>query len=190
MQLGELERVAAAQADRRIQADLGELLGAVRAAAGLAFGGRAAAAAAGIGHPQRLRAVVLVDRVSGGAHVCLHRSRVVDADANVAPSIDIRQCVCSGVAGGDGARRPMTTSAAVGKQSTHRWLMRYRLEVPVCSTRTKRTSARILRWCDTVDWATPSSTVIAPTVMASPRRASIDTRRRRVGSESARNHVA
>src|ERR1700754_4185577 len=92
--------------------------------------------------------------------------------------------------GAAGTGLPMTTSAAVGKQLTQASLIRYRLDVPCLSTSTNRTSARIFKWCETVDWPTPEAATISPTLIGARRRASSDTIWIRVASASALNQLA
>ena len=89
-----------------------------------------------------------------------------------------------------GTGRPITTSAAVGKHSTHASLIRYKLAVPRCSACTNPTSARRFRCADTVDRPTSTHATIRPTVIGTPLRASSDTICTRVPSASAANQDA
>ena len=84
----------------------------------------------------------------------------------------------------------MISSAALGKQSKQRSLIRHQLELPTRSTSTKQVSPRICRWCEIVDWPTSRASTISPTFIG---RASVASRcriRMRVGSPSARNQPA
>jgi len=69
-------------------------------------------------------------------------------------------------------------------------LIAYRRELRSGVINTNRTSARIFRCCDTVDWAEPTAATISPALICLPCRANNSRICTRLASDNALNQEA